>query len=126
MSRIRLYMDEDSMDQDLVRALRARGVDVRTPLDDGMTERADEEQLRWATRQQRVLYTSNVRDFYRLHADFLGRAEDHAGLVLARQGRYAIGDQMRGLLRLMATRSAEDMHRSAEFLSTWIEAARGE
>jgi len=30
MSLIRLFIDEDSMDQRLVRALRARGVDVTT------------------------------------------------------------------------------------------------
>lgn len=29
---IRLYLDEDSMDQRLVRALRARGMDVETAL----------------------------------------------------------------------------------------------
>ena len=36
---LRLYMDEDSMDHDLVRALRARGVDVTTALDEGMVDR---------------------------------------------------------------------------------------
>ena len=44
---IRLYFDEDSMRRSLVRALRARGVDVITALDAGMIERDD------AERQQR-------------------------------------------------------------------------
>jgi post-segregation antitoxin (ccd killing protein) len=35
---VRLYMDEDSMDQALVRALRARGVDVKTALEEGMRD----------------------------------------------------------------------------------------
>jgi len=39
---IRLYIDEDAMDKDLVQALRARGVDVMTALDAGMIERSDE------------------------------------------------------------------------------------
>ena len=57
---LRLYLDEDSMDQDLVRALRARGVDVVTALDDGMIERADEDHLLWAATQARVLFSFNV------------------------------------------------------------------
>jgi len=39
---IRLYIDEDAMDKDLVQALRARGVDVMTALDAGMIEHSDE------------------------------------------------------------------------------------
>lgn len=46
---IRLYLDEDAMDGDLVRALRARGVDVEPANEVGMIEREDEEHLRYAT-----------------------------------------------------------------------------
>ena len=48
---IRLYMDEDTMDQALVQALRARNVDVITALDAGMIEREDAEHLDYATEQ---------------------------------------------------------------------------
>ncbi|HEV7396820.1 MAG TPA: hypothetical protein VGN86_09955 [Pyrinomonadaceae bacterium] len=41
--RIRLYLDEDAMDSDLVRALRLRGVDVMTALDAGLTLFHDEQ-----------------------------------------------------------------------------------
>ena len=44
--RIRLYFDEDSMDGDLVRALRARGVDVTTALEERMIERSDDRAIR--------------------------------------------------------------------------------
>ena len=37
--KLRLYFDEDSMHHGLVRALRARGVDVVTALEAGMIER---------------------------------------------------------------------------------------
>ena len=122
MTRIKLYMDEDSMDQELVRALRARGVDVRTALDAKMVDRSDEDQLRWASTHSRVLYSFNVGHFFRLHSAFLARGEDHGGLVLVPQQRYSVGDQLRGLLRLVSTRSTEDMRQRAEFLSTWIAA----
>ena len=43
MSMIRLYTDEDSMSHSLLRALRARGVDVTTALEEGMIERSDKD-----------------------------------------------------------------------------------
>lgn len=43
---IRLYLEEDSMRRSLVRALRARGIDVITALDAGMIGRTVAEQTR--------------------------------------------------------------------------------
>jgi len=103
----------------LVRALRARGMDAITALDAGMIERSDDEHLAYATGQVRVLYSFNVGDFYRLHTAFLAQGKPHAGIVLARQQRYSVGDQTRRLLRLIATKSAEDMKNRVEFLSAW-------
>ena len=117
--RIRLYMDEDSMDRGLLRALRARGVDVTTALDEGMIECDDARHLDYATAHGRVLYTLNVVDFYRLHMDCLARGKSHAGIILARQQRYSAGEQMRRLLRLITARSAEEMRNNVEFLSAW-------
>lgn len=85
MTTIRLYMDEDSMDQALVRALQARSVDVTTALDEGMIERDDAEHLDYATAQGCVLYTFNVGDFNRLHKEYLTQGKSHAGIVLAPQ-----------------------------------------
>ena len=39
--QIRLYLDEDAMDNDLVHALRMHGVDVTTALDEGLIEHFD-------------------------------------------------------------------------------------
>ena len=47
MSLIRLFIDEDSMDQRFVRALRARGVDVTTAGEIGTTSFGDEDQGYW-------------------------------------------------------------------------------
>lgn len=49
----RLYLDEDAMDDDLVDALRARGVDVETAYEVGLIQREDQEQLAYATRTGR-------------------------------------------------------------------------
>ncbi len=90
---IRLYLDEDSMRQALVQALRARGVDVITALEADMLERADEGHLDYATAQGRVWYSFNVGDFYDLHTAFMGRGKSHAGMILVRQQRYSVGEQ---------------------------------
>jgi len=116
---IRLYLDEDCMDQDLVWALRSRGADVITAMDVDRLERQDEEQLNYATAQGRVLYSFNVGDFYDLHTAYLTQGKSHAGLILAPQQRYSVGEQMRRLLKLMAAKSAEDMKDQVEFLSAW-------
>ena len=47
--KIRLYLDEDAMDGDLVQALRLRGVDVTTANLEGMANCADDEHLEYAT-----------------------------------------------------------------------------
>jgi len=117
--KIRLYFDEDSMRRSLVRALRARGVDVITALDAEMIERKDVEHLDYATQQGRILFTFNAGDFYRLHIDYMAHDKPHAGIILMRQQRYSVGEQMRRLLRLIASKSAEEMKNWVEFLSAW-------
>lgn len=101
MSKILLYIDEDSMDQDFVNALRARSVDVLTVADAGMLHKSDEEQLMWAAEKGRVIFSFNARDFYCLHTLFLEQGSSHAGIILALQQRYGVGDLMRGVLKLM-------------------------
>jgi Domain of unknown function (DUF5615) len=71
MSQIRLYLDEDSEDLALVKALEERQVDVITTIASARLRRPDEDQLRWATTQNRVIYTCNVQDFYQLHTQFV-------------------------------------------------------
>ncbi|MBD2498228.1 DUF5615 family PIN-like protein [Nostoc sp. FACHB-280] len=75
MSQIRLYMDEDSTARSLVLALQNRGVEVITSLRVNRLGYSDEEQLKWATEQNLVLYSSNIRDFYRLHGAFLSKEQ---------------------------------------------------
>jgi len=116
---IRLYIDEDAMDKDLVQALRARGIDVMTAFEAGMIERPDEAHLEYATKEGRVLYSFNVGDFHRLHGAYLAQGKSHAGIILARQQDYSMSKQMRRLLKLIATTSADDMKNQVEFLSAW-------
>jgi hypothetical protein len=109
------------MDKSLVQALRARDVDVITALDADLVEADDERQLDFATSQQRILYSFNVGDFYRLHTVRLtqGQSKSHAGIILSQQQHYSVGEQMRRFLRLIAEVPAEEMNNRIEFLSAW-------
>ena len=107
------------MDKELVRALRARAVDLETAREAGMIERDDHEHLAHAAAQGRVLYSFNRGDFCRLHAECFATGKDHAGMVLSRQQQYGIGEQMRRLLKLIAATTAEELHNRLEFLSGW-------
>ncbi len=104
------------MDRDLVTALRSRGVDVITASDAGMLGYSDIAHLDYATSLGRVLYSFNKGDFYRLHIKYLTQGKTHAGIILASQQRYSIGEQMRQLLELIATKSVEQMQNNLEFL----------
>ena len=120
MSKIRLYMDEDSTARSLFIALQSRNIDIITSLTTNRLSYSDEQQLLWAKSQGRVIYSANIKDFYHLHTKFLTQGQSHAGIILVQQQRYSIGQIMRGILRLIAAKSAEDMIDQVEFLSDWI------
>jgi len=119
VSRLRLYVDEDAMDGDLVRGLRSRGIDLVTAADAGMIRRKDEEHLSFATLQGRALYSFNVGDFHEIHTEWTATGRGHAGIILAQQKRYSTGEQIRRLLRLIGSLSGEAMKNREEFLGRW-------
>jgi len=112
-----LYFDEDSMDQALIIALRARGVDVITAADAEMLGVSDLEQLDYAKLQKRVLFSFNRRDFYRLHGQYLAEGKSYQGIILAKQQRYSIGQQLRQVLEVLNSKSEATMINNIVFLS---------
>jgi hypothetical protein len=119
VSQIKIYIDEDAMDSDLVAALRSRGITVITPLDAGLAGKSDDEQLAFASEHGCVLYTFNVSDFYRLHIEWVGAGREHGGMILAPQQRLSVGEQMRRILRIRATTTTVSMRNQVEFLGNW-------
>ncbi len=107
------------MDGDVVRGLRSRGVDVLTATDAGMVAREDEDHLAFATRENRVLYSFNVADYHEIHTTWIALGRDHAGLILSHQNRYSVGEQIRRILRLIGSLSAEAMRSRVEFVGRW-------
>ncbi len=114
---IRLYLDEDSMGRALVRALRSRSVDVLTAREANHIQVLDADHLAHAAALGRVVFTFNVRDFARLHKEFLAAGRSHAGIIVSDQ--LPVGVLLRRLLTLLAARSATDMREQLEFLGNW-------
>ena len=83
-----------------------------------MVEKTDEEQLRCAAQQGRVLYSFNRGHFYGLHTAWLREGRSHSGLILSKQN-LSVGEQMRRLLRLIGRLKAQDMINRVEFLGSW-------
>jgi hypothetical protein len=120
MSQARLYLDEDTMRRALVFGLRARGVDVLTAQDARMIHRPDADHLVAASASGRMLYTFNVADYCVLHQAWIAQGRFHAGIVVAPQQRYSVGEELRRLMRLVGCVTAEEMRNRIEFLSSWV------
>ncbi|TAG61737.1 MAG: hypothetical protein EAZ28_04115, partial [Oscillatoriales cyanobacterium] len=106
-------------DQSLLRALRSRQVDVTTVNETQTEGLIDEEQLRLAATQNRVLYSHNIGDFCQLHTEFLIGEESHAGIALISQD-YSVGEQVRAIMELTANKTAEEMVNQLEFLGKYL------
>ena len=119
MSALRIHLDEDADAHALLNGLRHRGLDVSSSRERGLLECSDEEQLNWASEQQRAIYTYNAADFCRLHSELLRHGRHHAGILIGDQQTASIGEEIKRLTRLSEARTAEEMKDALEFLSVW-------
>jgi len=119
MSQVRLYLDEDAMRRSLVFALRSRNVDVLTAGEAGMIDHDDADHLALAASSGRVLYSFNVGDYCSLHQAWLSANRGHAGIVVAPQQRFTVGEELRRLMKLASRLTAEEMRNRIEFLTAW-------
>jgi len=56
----------------------------------------------------------------KIRSNWIDNRQNHSGIILGFQN-YSIGEQMRRILRIIASKSAEDMKNQVEFLSAWGE-----
>lgn len=119
LPKIRFYFDEDYLDHDVIVGLRLRGFDILTTTEAGNDQQTDEEQLSFATGLERAIVTSNRADFCRLHRRWMESDRHHAGMILVHQGQGNVGSQIRGMLMIYETLSAEQMRDRLEFLNNW-------
>ena len=115
----RFYLDDDSAEWRVILALRSHGIDVQAPWDSNLYGAPDDQHLAYAAAQSRVLVTSNVKDFLRIHFHLLGEERHHAGIVFVVQQKYLFGDRLARLERLAFALDPSEMADRYEFLRDW-------
>jgi predicted nuclease of predicted toxin-antitoxin system len=75
-----------------------------------MDTASDEDQLAFATKQDRAILTFNIRDFAPLHEQWTADARPHAGIIVSQQiGGRQYGVLLSRVLRLLDQLTAEAM-----------------
>jgi hypothetical protein len=103
LTELSFYFDE-SVDLAVSEQLALAGLDIVSAHSLDRLGATDPDHLRRATEMGRVLCTCD--------ADFVGLAQqglEHAGIVFGHKQRVTIGDWVRYIRRLHATRSAEEV-----------------
>ena len=109
-----LHFDEDA-DRRLADALTQRGYDVQTTVAAGLLAASDEEQLRYAASQHRVLVTHNIRHFPEIHATWIETQGAHWGIIIL-IGQSAVGVWLRRMEALFSRYSVEELQNHLFFL----------
>ncbi len=106
---LRLHLDEN-VDHAVAQGLRLRGMDVTTTTDANLIGATDDQQLSFALRENRVIFTQD-QDFLRHHQ----AGSEHAGIVYSRQGARSIGEIVRFLHFMSDCLEPEDVRGKVEF-----------
>lgn len=82
-----------------------------TTRDTGQLASSDEQQLAFAVREGRILFTMD-EDFLEMAAS----NRDHCGIVFLAQRNFTIGRAVNGIVRIWESRTPESMAGQLEFL----------
>lgn len=113
---IRYFFDEH-LPNGAAAGLRARGIDVLTAGEAGRLTYPDDEQLRFATANGRVMTTHDA-DYLTLASEFLANGEPFAGVAYCLPKKYQgdVGRLVHALISLHARLTATDMLNHVEYL----------
>lgn len=114
--RIKVYLDED-IPSSFAHALMNRGIDVVTTQQAKNLKQSDAEQLLYAIKEGRVIFTHNKRDFILLHKEYLQSGKEHTGIIVSDQ--MPTGALLRRFMKLWFSLKATDTKNRIEFLSSW-------
>ena len=110
---LRLLLDEDAQDKDLVKQLRSTGHDVMTVNELRLRTLDDREILRAAWADHRLLVTYNVDDFRNLHA----AGVNHSGIaVICRDADPSKDMSISDIVRALGNIEASGIPVSAQLL----------
>jgi hypothetical protein len=102
---------DENVNKTIADGLKRRKIDVTTTPEAGLISASDEEQLRFACSQGRVLFTQDC-DFLKLH----NSGFEHCGVAYCVKGSRSIGEILQGLILIWEVLEAEDIAGKVEFL----------
>lgn len=111
--KVKLFLDED-VHSGLAHVLRKRGYDVVHAQELDRKGLSDAEQLSFAIRHQRCLFSFNVKDFVILHNQFAQNQQEHWGIIVSKQIPFS--ETLHKLLHLLQRVSQETMKNRVKFL----------
>ena len=114
---IKLYLDEN-VPEAIAIALRLRGYDVITVKEVGRKGLSDSDQLKYATSENRTIFTFNVADFHKIHTEFIKKGIDHDGIIFSKQ--LPIGIIVKALSKLLSNINYDNLRNNIIWLSDWI------
>jgi predicted nuclease of predicted toxin-antitoxin system len=109
------FFFDECADQDVARALQALGLDVVTVNGLGRKGLSDPEQLDYARREGRVIYTTDD-DFLRLASGCLNRGEFLPGVIYHAVGTRSKRQIIDALVLCDGVFEPTDMHNHVEFI----------
>ena len=116
----RVFLDHDSIADELFAALLSLGWDVVRSRDAGLERTPDEAVLRWAASEGRVVYTANTRDYARLGGEFSRSGTSHAGIICRTRQALPIAGQLAALRAMDARYSQEELVSQVLFLEGFL------
>lgn len=115
---MRLLLDAHVSGKRIGKALRGKGHDVLNADDPSLEGWSDPDLMERAAEEQRVLVTSNVKDFWPLATEWAAEGRSHAGLIfLSKSVRHEqFGRVIRGVEALLEGTTQEEWADAARFL----------
>lgn len=106
------YFDED-VSVIVAKILRAHGFDVICASEIKLHSKTDEEQLKFATKEERIFITHNIRDFIKLHKEYFEKGSFHRGIILAirRRSNYEFAKRLLMLLQQISPHELDNQIR---------------
>ena len=112
----KLYLDEN-ISVSMAKGLRTRGFDVISADEVGNKTLSDEEQLVYASSQERAILTCDTSDFTVLYAQYLEQNKTHCGIILSTQ--YPIGIMLRKTENLLIHKKSSELKNQLLYLNQW-------
>ena len=119
---IKLYLDED-VDPLLASVLRERGIDCLSTRDAQNLGHSDIQQLTFATGEERVMLTFNVKDFLRLAKEWVDSSRHHCGIIVSDHLPFRV--LLRRILVLIQRQAHTDLNDTVLWLHDFQDADLG-